>query len=415
MANWQTRFAVAAGASALGAWLAVAAVGAVLIAPQAIAKEKDDKQTLSPDVAAKLRPAQEAMKKEDWDAMLQLSQDALALAKKPYDEQQSLSFIRQAYAKKKDFQNWFDVAEKLNDNPLTTSEERIATYHNLAQVAAQMKNYEKAIKYGALWADNGGGYDGDTLVWQLYLLQKDCEHGIVWLEKAVTGREASELELKQMNYCYYQMKDDAKREPIMEQLVVRFPSRDYYHDLVLMYDTEKADKAALFNVYRLMFAKEFMTRESEFVRFADEAIEFGSPKEALDAMNKGIQMDAVKLIAATDHNTLLLAQAKQQTAEDRKQIGALDKEAQAGKNGEVDVKVGLAYLGLGEYQKAVESIQRGLSADRVGKVKRVDQANMNLGIALLKLGKKDEATAAFNAAATDPRMAKAASLWLKAG
>ena len=416
MANWQTRFAVAAGASALGAWLAVAGVGAVLVAPSLSAKEKEpEKQTLTPEVAKKLKPAKDALDKEDYDTGIALAKEALALSSKPYDQQQSLNMIRFGYGRKKDFTSYAATQEQINENPLTTDDERKASYKTLAQVNAQQKVYDKAVKYATLWADSSKDYEAYTLVWQLYLVQKDCEHGIVALEQAVAGREASELELKQQNYCYYQLKNEAKREPVMEQLVVRFPSRDYYHDLLLVYDEDKMDKGGVFNVLRLMLAKDFMTRESEFVKFADLAIEFGAPKEALDAVNKGLQMGAVKLIAATDHNSMLLAQAKQQAAEDRKQIAALDKEAQAGKNGEADVKVGLAYLGLGDYQKAVDAIQRGLAADKVGKVKRVDEANMNLGIALLKLGKKDEAMAAFTAAASDPRMTKAANLWMKTG
>jgi Tfp pilus assembly protein PilF len=109
-----------------------------------------------------------------------------------------------------------------------------------------------------------------------------------------------------------------------------------------------------------------------------------------------------------------MAAAKQQTAEDKKLIAQLDKEARAGKNGEADVKVGLAYLSLGEYDKAAEAIERGLSAERAAKVKRVDDAQMMLGIAYKKVGKTEQATKAFTAAKGDPRMEKAAAVWLQA-
>ena len=109
----------------------------------------------------------------------------------------------------------------------------------------------------------------------------------------------------------------------------------------------------------------------------------------------------------------MLAQAKLQAAEDRRLIAQLDKEARGGKSGEADVKLGLAYLSLGDYDKAAEAIERGLTAERIGRVKRVDDAQMCLGIAYLKLGKKDEANKAFTAAKGDPRMAKAATVWLQ--
>ena len=120
----------------------------------------------------------------------------------------------------------------------------------------------------------------------------------------------------------------------------------------------------------------------------------------------------MKFIAATDRNTKLLNQAKSLTAEDKKLLPSLDKEARAGKNGQADVKVGLAYLGFGEYDKAIEAIERGLTDERIAKVKRVDDAYMTLGIAYLHAGKKDKAIEAFTKAKADKRMANAANIWL---
>ena len=45
-------------------------------------------------------------------------------------------------------------------------------------------------------------------------------------------------------------------------------------------------------------------------------------------------------------------------------------------------------------------------------VKRVDDANMVLGISLARLKRYEEAEAAFNAAKADARMQKAAEIWI---
>ena len=65
-----------------------------------------------------------------------------------------------------------------------------------------------------------------------------------------------------------------------------------------------------------------------------------------------------------------------------------------------------------EYEKAIEAIERGLTDERIVKVKRVDDAYMTLGIAYLHAGKKDKAVEAFTKAKAFPRMANAANLWL---
>ena len=116
-------------------------------------------------------------------------------------------------------------------------------------------------------------------------------------------------------------------------------------------------------------------------------------------------------ITLDDKNSKLLAAEKRNAADDKKSLPALDKEARAGKSGNKDIAVGYAYFGLEDYPSAVDAIKRGLTADRAGDVKRLDDANMVLGISLVRLGKFDEATAAFAAAKADARMKKAAEAW----
>jgi lipopolysaccharide biosynthesis regulator YciM len=397
---------LALGGAVLGLTLALSS------APSFAKKDEPKKEEVSAKVAEKLKPAQAALQKDDFDTGIAQAKEGLALAEKPYDKIMSLNLMKYGYSKKKDYAALADAFEQLNAIESLPQEDRIASYKPLAQIYYQQKNFEKALPNAVLWADNGGGQDGIALVTNIYLIQKDCKNGIVWLEKSVAGRDPTEQELKQENYCYYQNGDKDKREQVLVTLVKRFPAHDYVADLLLIYEEQKVDERALLNLFRFSFDKDYMTRESEFTEYADDALQVGSPSEALTVINKALEKNAMKMIAASDRPSRMFAQAKQQSAEDHKQIGALDREAQAGKNGEADVKVGQAYLGMGEYQKAVDAITRGLSADRVAKVKRVDDANMMLGIAYAKLGDKANASKAFTAAQADPRMAKAATVWL---
>ena len=60
------------------------------------------------------------------------------------------------------------------------------------------------------------------------------------------------------------------------------------------------------------------------------------------------------------------------------------------------MKVGLGFYSLGEWEKSVEAVKRGLGK---GGVKRIDDANLLLGAALVELGRYDEAKQAFSTAA----------------
>ena len=78
----------------------------------------------------------------------------------------------------------------------------------------------------------------------------------------------------------------------------------------------------------------------------------------------------------------------------------------------MDVKLGLAYVGQKHYDKAVEAISRGLQPGRIAKVKRVDESQLLLGYSYYKLGRLEEARAAFTEAAKDPRATELVKLWL---
>jgi tetratricopeptide (TPR) repeat protein len=414
MGNWLARIRALAAAAGLGVLLFAAAA---LVAPLASAADKDKKPQLSEDVAKKLRPAQEACTKSDWDTCLALAREGLAIATKVYDKELALRFMAQAQAKKEDYAGYATTVEQLNELDTVPADEKTRNAKNLASIYYQQKNFEKAEKYGKSWAETSNQADAYNLLMAIYYSQQNCAGAITAQEKAIeidkaAGKQPAEQALKVLNACYYKTNDKVHREAVMEELLRRYPKADYFTDLLHIYQ-ESADKLAILNVFRFGLDRDFISRESDFVEYAIDALDAGAPGEAQKVIETAIGKGAFKVIAETDRNGKLKSQAKKLSDEDRALLAGLDKEARAGKKGgEADVKVGLAYLSFGEYDKAVEAIERGLSADRIGKVKRVDDAQMMLGIAYKKLGKKDEAAKAFTAAQADPRMAKAAAVWL---
>jgi len=396
---------------AIGASVLVSA--SFVAAPAAFAAE-EKKPTVSEAVVKKLKPAQDAYQKGDYDTAVAGAKESLAISVKPYDKEMSLRILLGALAKKADFASYAEYLEQLIPLETIPPEERLKSYKTLAQIYGNLKVFDKAVPAAQKWAEGGGGSEAYGMLSSLYLMQKDFKNGVAALEKAIGTREPTEQELQQENYCYYQLKEKDKREVVMEALVAKHLKREYLSDLMLIYQENKIDDRAALNIMRFQFDHDFLTRETEFVDLTQAALDAGAPAEALKFIDTGIKNGAVKVVSKDDRPARLQAQAKQQTAEDKKLIAQLDKEARNGKNGEADVKVGLAYFGLEDPAKAVEAIERGLTPERVAKVKRVDDAYMTLGMAYLKLGKKEEATKAFTSAKADPRMAKAAQIWLGA-
>lgn len=404
------------GATLVAAY-AVASVAVDLPAPvSAVHAQDKDKDKKAPKVSSavvkKLKPAQEAIQKGDYDAGIQLAKEALEVAETPYDKEVSLRTLMAGHGNKKDFAAYAATLEQLLElNPETLQpDERMRFQKQLAQINFQEKNYEKAQKYAEQWVQSGGGAEANEVLAASFLVRKDCQNGIGPLEKSLEGKEPTENQLRQLNFCYYTLGDKAKRESTMQALLYRFPKREYFIDLMNMYQEQDADSRAVLAMYRLGLEKDWLTRESEYMEYADMALEAGSPAEAQKVYEAAV---AKNVVTKGERSERIRTQSRQLAAEDKKTVASLDKEARAGKNGEADVKVGLAYLGLGDNQKAMEAIQRGLQPERASRVKRVDDAQMMLGLAQLRLGNKAEAAKAFEAAKADPRMAKAADLWLK--
>ncbi len=408
MANWLSRFQRPAAVA-----LCASVLGMGFVAPSALAADAKP-PSVSPEVAKFLKPAQDAIGKKDFDVGIAKAREGLAVATKPYDREVALKLLGAAGGGKGDYDIYAEAWEQLVVMDGVAADEKLRGYRALSQIFGKAANYEKAVGYAKKWVDAGGGSEAYGFLATLYLIQKDCANGVVALEKSIEGKEATEIELKREYQCYAQLGQKDKQIATIEALEARFLNREYLLSLMAAYEDQSADPHSMMYLYRLAFDRGFLTRESEFVAYADMSLEAGSPAEALKVLENGISSGAVKLIAPTDRNSRMLKQAKEQTAEDKKLIASLDKEARAGTSGEADVKVGLAYLGLGEYDKTVEAIERGLKPERVGKVKRVDDANMNLAFAYYKLGKKDEAGKALTAAQADKRMARTAKVWLLA-
>jgi len=404
----------------------------VSVATSALAA-KEEKPSLSSEVAAKLKPAQDAIQKGDFEKGIQLASEALAIATKPYDKDQSLQFMRFGYGKKiAATGNGVDpegytaalnglggVLEQMEELGLQSVDDRLKNLKIIAQIHAQNKDFEGAIKYADRWAqateatkDNEKIHESYSFLASLHLMQKDYANGAMALEKAVAAVPATETELRQLYLSYYNLKDNAKREAVLTQLALQFGKPDYYADLISLYQEASTPDNVMLEMYRYCFEFGVMTRESQYVEYADMANSVGSPTEAARVIHKGVDSGAVKLISPTDRNSRLVKLVDQGAADDKRDFAKLEKEFVARKNGDIDVKLGMSYLMQGDTDKAIDAISRGLSAERVAQVKKPESAYMLLGLAQYRKGDKAAAVAAFSKAQQTPSMSKVAALWL---
>ena len=108
-------------------------------------------------------------------------------------------------------------------------------------------------------------------------------------------------------------------------------------------------------------------------------------------------------------NLRLLSQAWLQAQESEKSLPPLIQAARLSKDGELDMRIAQAYINLYRYEEAVDALR---TAFKKGGLKRADQANIMLGLALFETQKFDASIKAFAEASKDKRSRKAAETWL---
>jgi len=394
---------------------------------------KEEKPSLTSEVAAKLKPSQDAIQKGEFDKGIQLASEALAISKKPYDREQSLQFLRFGYGKKvaatgngvdpegytAALNGLVGVLEQMEDTVTMSVDDRVKNLKLIAQIHAQNKDYPGAIQFASRWAQATDGtndkdkiHEAYSFLSSLYLMQKDYANGAPALEKAVAAVPANETELRQLYFAYYNLKDNARREGMLTRLALEFPKADYYADLISLYQEQSTPDNVMLEMYRYCNELGMLSRESQFVEYADMANNVGSPTEAARIIHKGVDAGAVKLISPTDRNSRLVKFADQGAADDKRDFAKIEKEFVARNNGDIDVKLGMSYLMQGDTDKAIDAISRGVSAQRLAQVKKPEDAYMLLGLAQYRKGDKAAATAAFTSASNYPAMRKVANLWL---
>ena len=146
--------------------------------------------------------------------------------------------------------------------------------------------------------------------------------------------------------------------------------------------------------------------EAELVTMAQLYMQHEVPYKAATLMEKEMASGRVTKVAK---NYRLMSQAWTLAMEDEKSIPALKEAAKLSNDGELDLRLGNAYLNLGQYGECVSAVQSGL---RKGGIKSPDNAQISLGMCLYNQAKYTEAVAAFREASKTDRSRRVANQWI---
>ncbi len=375
------------------------------------------KNTNSEKVATLLKPAQEALKAKNYTAAMAKVHEAEALPEKtPFDQYTIAEFGCSASAGAGNYPDAAKYCEQKLNSSFMPEAEAPGLTKTLVAINYQIKNYDKTIELGQKAIK--GGYATDEIkvvVGQSYFLKGDWK-GTLSAENALIDEEIKEghppkeqqLALV-LNSCV-KLDDTNCQEKALEKYVQYYPKPEYWSFLLSHARQSSTGDANNLQILRLMADTDSLKDPGDVNEAAQLAVDAGSPGEAQRILEKAFAANVFTDQRSKDRNTRLLESVKKSVSTDQPGLAKGEADANAAPTGQKNAAVGLAYFGYGQYDKAVEQLQKGLSK---GGLKNESDTKLLLGIAQFKAGHKDDALKTFKSIKDDQNKAleRLAYLW----
>ncbi|MBY8828249.1 hypothetical protein [Hephaestia mangrovi] len=400
-----------------------------LAASPAVAKDKQDQKQqlqLSKEFRAAAAPAQKALESGDL-AAAETGITATEAAAKTDDEKYIAAELRLQLLAKQNAAGATDAAsmakadaaykaplDELLNNPKTPAEQRGKLANARGQIAFNEKDYAGAIKYYTMAQQ--AGYDNPDMtlaIAKAKMQTGDINGGIAAIDQVVKADEAKGQKPPEDVYKYavanlYKTNDRATTLDWVKRWLAAYPSTENWRNAIIVFgfqgptaaQLKKADKVDL---YRLMSATGSLADRGDYIEYAQYANDLGLPDEAKTVIAKG---KAAGKIPASDSDANSISATASKGIANEGSLSSLATKAASSAKGDLAQQTADAYLGQGNYAKAIELYKLALQKGVTNK----DETNLHLGIAEAMSGDKASAQTSFAAVQNAPAK-DVASLW----
>jgi hypothetical protein len=377
-------------------------------------------QGLRPEVGKPLQQASELMKAGKHKDALVKVREAEAVPNRNPAEQLTIDRMKAAAAQRAgDTATAIQALESVYGKVGGGEQGQIA--EQLASAYAQQRNNAKASEWvnKAVAAGNTGS---GIKQMQSYLqstsgdynaIAKDAAADVSAAEQA--GRKPDEGDLLRLADAQQRLNNSAGYITTLEKLLTHYPKKDYWAAYLARLPRKAGfgDRFAL-DVLRLRLATGSLTKTEEFMEMAQLALQAGLPAEGRKIVDRGFQAGVLGTGPEAARHQRLRDLALKQEAEARASIASQGDSAAAEKTGDDLVKVGYAWVTLGEVDKGIAMIEQGIAK---GGLKRPDDAKLRLGMAQQQASGKNKASATqtLRSVKGSDGAAEIARLWVVAG
>jgi len=224
--------------------------------------------------------------------------------------------------------------------------ELLRTVQTIAVAYYKNKEYAKAAQWTQRYFKEGGNDPAmRTMQLQSYYLSNNCNEvgrmlGPVTEEG--NGRRATEEELQILARCYLSQNDTGGYVSAIEKLVVLYPKKQYWTDLLARVQKKPgfSDRLGV-HVYRLKLATGNINSAADYMEFAQLALQQGVPAEAKEVMDKGYAAGVLGKGDESSRQGRLRDLINKSLADSQAKRAQDEKDALAAKDGGDLIKVGL--------------------------------------------------------------------------
>lgn len=246
-----------------------------------------------------------------------------------------------------------------------------------------------------------------------YYLQAMAYYQLEQPEKAIEPARAAveatdsprEPWLQLQGALYMIMEDYRSATPVLEQLVTRFPKKEYWVRLSLIFGTLENYHESL-AVQQLAYAQGLLTQDKEIRRLVRTYLYQGLPYQAALVLEKGLDDGAVEAEADAYE---ILANSWIAARDYDRSLAPLQKAAALADDGEIFVRLGQVHIRREEFQEAVSQLQKGLEK---GGLDDEGQALLLVGVAYYSDDQPGTARLWFQRAMKHDASRSQAAVWI---
>jgi len=258
------------------------------------------------------------------------------------------------------------------------------------------KDYPKAIEtFKRYQAASSTPEKAEEGLIRSYYFSNDMANAQAALEKNIAAAEAAgkapgDQELRMLSNVFEKTKDKDNYNKTIDKLLVYYPTPDFWAYSLQRLNNHKGfdDRLLRLDYYRLMAATTKDLTAGQYVEYVELANLAASFAEAKKVTDKGFESGVLG-----QSNKAMRDKVNKAAAEDAATIGNGEAGASKAKTGQPLVNLGYTLVTMGQFDKGIELMQKGITK---GGLKGPKEVELRLGIAHSLAGHKDEALKIFN-------------------